>query len=1114
MEAEAADLGSLSGMSPATPDIARKQPARRAEADADVDADGSCCSSMSATAMLAWRIGVGKVESDDLSSVPSLAEGEQCLIEGKTGEEECASSTQESAVSPPVSECSDKIAQQESSTQESTVSLQVSECSDKFAQQESSNQESTVLPPVSECADKIVHQESSTQESTVSPPVSECSDKIAQQEGAAGAIPTPEKVEATPWRPRKRSTKGLPRFKVIKDTSYKVTRKTATPVKVKKRREAKENGRQPLGVSSGKSARRKLDFEGDGVDFEGDREFSRAKLMEDLRCLAKVHGLCDDLGAGKGSKKGKKRKKMTGEHQDSGESAIVPYQKDPAAASSSALVPIQNSTQLAIVHYKNNLKNLRTKVLGLDEKTLQVYDVLRKWDETDSESFKGVDIGSGPEWDETRRYFEHCVDVFIATVHGLLGPRRFSEWGGSVIDSVVGTFLTQNVADNLSSTAFMNLAAKFPPTKRHINAEVCSNLSPLIDDMRRELNLNEQSNGIDSGNSGFRKPDDFEKENGYKEEVKGNYGQDYKTVIENFISIIKKHKDSSTWDNDRLNNMTKDKSGTQKCSVATLKKFIATLKQEQKDTSHWDKLRKEAYSKGYNNIKGTGTSDSVDWEAVLYAPPVKVANCIAVRGQHYVMALRIQAFLMRVKKDHGNFDLDWLRYVPRESAKNYLLSILGLGDKSVDCIRLLSLKHKAFPVDVNVARIVTRLGWVKLQPLPFSAEFHLVGLYPIMRDVQKYLWPRLCTISKEKLYELHCLMITFGKAICTKVNPNCRACPFIAKCKYYNSSLARASLPPAEEHGHEHGEEQASTATPGSLLLSNASHIPGFQQACQPQIEISRSAGRESICNCEPIIEIPPSPEHEYEESPNEQKEPYEDDLCDIEDIIPEVPYDVEIDLCSLKHMVNNGSWTPNFGKDLALVNPQHASVQNKKLKNIGRLRTEHNAYVLPDDHAILEEFEERVPEDPCPYLLVVISCPDEHTVKGTILIPCRTATRGKFPLNGTYFQDHEVFADYSSSCSPITIPRECIWNLDRCIVYFGSSIQSITRGQTKQDIQDCFKKGYICVRGFDRNTRNPKPLCTTLHATNEKNKAGENSRKRTKTSQERKIDDKSSSAN
>jgi hypothetical protein len=32
----------------------------------------------------------------------------------------------------------------------------------------------------------------------------------------------------------------------------------------------------------------------------------------------------------------------------------------------------------------------------------------------------------------------------------LSGDRRFSPWKGSVVDSVVGVFLTQNVADHLS----------------------------------------------------------------------------------------------------------------------------------------------------------------------------------------------------------------------------------------------------------------------------------------------------------------------------------------------------------------------------------------------------------------------------------------------------------------------------------------------------------------------------------------------------------------------------------------------------------------------------------------------------------------------------------------
>ncbi len=46
---------------------------------------------------------------------------------------------------------------------------------------------------------------------------------------------------------------------------------------------------------------------------------------------------------------------------------------------------------------------------------------------------------------------------------GVLGDRtRTQNWGGSVLDSVVGAMLTQNVSDHLSSRSFMQLASRFP----------------------------------------------------------------------------------------------------------------------------------------------------------------------------------------------------------------------------------------------------------------------------------------------------------------------------------------------------------------------------------------------------------------------------------------------------------------------------------------------------------------------------------------------------------------------------------------------------------------------------------------------------------------------------
>ena len=93
-----------------------------------------------------------------------------------------------------------------------------------------------------------------------------------------------------------------------------------------------------------------------------------------------------------------------------------------------------------------------------------------------------------------------------------------------------------------------------------------------------------------------------------------------------------------------------------------------------------------------------------------------------------------------------------------------------------------------------------------------------------------------------------------------------------------------------------------------------------------------------------PFSSSAPSPEYEYKEAPSEHEDFYEDYLCDLEDIVLGVQYDVEIDLYSSKHVLNNISWTPNCGKDLAVIDPHCSFGQNKRLKNISRLMMEHSA--------------------------------------------------------------------------------------------------------------------------------------------------------------------------
>ncbi|XWS75275.1 hypothetical protein CRYUN_Cryun01aG0072300 [Craigia yunnanensis] len=100
----------------------------------------------------------------------------------------------------------------------------------------------------------------------------------------------------------------------------------------------------------------------------------------------------------------------------------------------------------------------RPKV-DLDPETNRIWNLLMG---KEGEDLEGTDKEKEKWWEEERRVFHGRVDSFIARMHLVQGDRRFSKWKGSVVDSVIGVFLTQNVSDHLSSSAFMSLAARFP----------------------------------------------------------------------------------------------------------------------------------------------------------------------------------------------------------------------------------------------------------------------------------------------------------------------------------------------------------------------------------------------------------------------------------------------------------------------------------------------------------------------------------------------------------------------------------------------------------------------------------------------------------------------------
>ncbi|KAK1406401.1 hypothetical protein QVD17_41698 [Tagetes erecta] len=836
-----------------------------------------------------------------------------------------------------------------------------------------------------------------------------------------------------------------------------------------------------------------------------------------------------------------------------------------------------------------NIRMPRPKV-DLDDETSRVWRLLLE--DINSEGVDGTDEDKTKWWEEERNVFSGRAATFIARMHLVQGDRRFSRWKGSVVDSVIGVFLTQNVSDHLSSSAFMNLAARYPLTPKNSNEAFEENESsisvkePYQLDVERtitchEENLNQQlsdlyienevedlvssynsvdtcpntvqssisdcteklgsylvSNFLADGNGSAENIDMIEERTimQTKHEDKCASEQceisadlnnvsnqetkivEFETISENSISYINQHTEIS-----EITESNSNEHGNRKIPAARstkVKKKGKTGKAKKKK-AEWESMRINALLKNKGE-RLPGTMDSLDYEAVRRADVNEISDTIKDRGMNNMLAERIKEFLNRLVRDHGSIDLEWLRDVPPDKAKEYLLSFRGLGLKSVECVRLLTLHHLAFPVDTNVGRIAVRLGWVPLQPLPESLQLHLLEMYPILESIQKYLWPRLCKLDQKTLYELHYQMITFGKVFCTKNKPNCNSCPMKGECRHFASAFAsaRLSLPAPEEkrivtavtESISFGQSHISTGITNQhhLTLPHANHYLQQQSEVQTHDPVI-----EEPATPEPIIEVPASPEPE-----KLQKEFDIEDFCEDAEGIPTIRLNMEAFTQNLQNYMQNNMELAEDDMSRALValTSEAASIPTPKLKNVSQLRTEHQVYELPDSHPLLEGMDKRETDDPCSYLLAIwtpgetaesiqppkgqctsqdsgtlchketcfwcnsIREANSQTVRGTLLIPTRTAMRGSFPLNGTYFQVNEVFADHDSSLCPIDVPRSWLWNLPRRTVYFGTSIPTIFRGLTTEGIQYCFWRGFVCVRGFDRKTRSPRPLMARLH--------------------------------
>ncbi|MCJ7446027.1 MAG: endonuclease III [Methanotrichaceae archaeon] len=161
------------------------------------------------------------------------------------------------------------------------------------------------------------------------------------------------------------------------------------------------------------------------------------------------------------------------------------------------------------------------------------------------------------------------------------------------------------------------------------------------------------------------------------------------------------------------------------------------------------------------------------YEALLYAPNHEICEKIRVGGLGEIKTHRIKEALKKVKKDFGSIDLESLRSKDKDSAKEYLLSLPGVGPKTASVVMLFSLQLLAMPVDTHVYRVSRRLGII-----PDKSSIK------VAQEILERITP------PSKYLSLHINLIRHGRKICRARNPLHNQCNLQDICDYYRGATS------------------------------------------------------------------------------------------------------------------------------------------------------------------------------------------------------------------------------------------------------------------------------------------------------------------------------------
>lgn len=156
------------------------------------------------------------------------------------------------------------------------------------------------------------------------------------------------------------------------------------------------------------------------------------------------------------------------------------------------------------------------------------------------------------------------------------------------------------------------------------------------------------------------------------------------------------------------------------------------------------------------------------WDEVVEAGPERVAGIIRSAGLANSKARSIDACLREIRQRNGAYSLDLLRDMPMLQAREWLVSLPGVGPKTASIVLCFALGMESIPVDTHVFRVSWRLGLIPQAAGEAKAHDLLLALIP----------PDLA-------YRFHVALIAHGRAVCKAPLPLCDRCVIRDLCRWY-----------------------------------------------------------------------------------------------------------------------------------------------------------------------------------------------------------------------------------------------------------------------------------------------------------------------------------------